>query len=63
MQMGENVSYKVEGNTLTITVDLAKRYGPSASGKTTKIASTGGNHAVGHSSGAVIGLNVYTKGA
>lgn len=37
-----NVEYKVEGNTLTLKVDLSKSLGPSASGKTILVASTQG---------------------
>lgn len=56
-----NIKTDIKGNILTITVDLSKRYGKSASGKTTVIATTSGNTPLGHASGAVIGLNVYTK--
>jgi hypothetical protein len=52
----------VKGDLLTITVDLAKDFGPSASGKTIVIASSKGNVPVsGTDTGAVIGLNVYRK--
>lgn len=61
MQIGDNVDYQIKGSTLTITVDLSKRLGPSASGKTIKIASSNGNVPLGHPSGATIGINVYTK--
>jgi hypothetical protein len=37
---------KVEGNILTIRVDLSKEFGPSSSGKTIIIASTEGNVSV-----------------
>ena len=57
----ENVTYKVTGKTLTITVDLSKRLRKSGSGKTTVIATTGGNIQVDPESGATMGLNVYTK--
>jgi hypothetical protein len=57
-----NVQYEVKGDILTIKVDLSKRNGKSASGKTTVIASTQGNVPIGHASGASMGLNVYTKG-
>ncbi len=54
----KNVELKVEGNILTIRVDLSKEFGPSASGKTTIVASTEGNVAIpGHE--AKVGLNVY----
>ena len=39
----KNVEMTVEGTVLTIKVDLSKEFGPSASGKTTIIASTEGN--------------------
>jgi hypothetical protein len=38
----KNVRMTVEGHKLTITVDLSKEFGPSASGKTILIASTEG---------------------
>lgn len=54
----KNVEMKVEGNILTIRVDLSKEFGPSTSGKTTIIASTEGNVSV-EGSDAKVGLNVY----
>ena len=39
----KNVDMKVNGNILTITVDLTKEFGPSSSGKSIVIASTEGN--------------------
>jgi hypothetical protein len=56
----KNVEMRVEGNILTIKVDLSKEFGPSASGKTTIIASTEGNVAVPDREEKV-GLNVYKK--
>ena len=56
----KNVDIKVEGNILTIKVDLTKEFGPSASGKTIIIASTEGNVAVPDRD-EKIGLNVYRK--
>jgi len=38
----KNVQMAVEGHRLTITVDLAKEFGPSASGKTIISPSTEG---------------------
>ncbi len=52
---------KVEGNILTIQVDLKKEFGPSASGKTIIIASTEGNISIPGNDEAKIGLNVYKK--
>ena len=57
----KNVEMKVEGNILTIQVDLTKEFGQSSSGKTIIIASTEGNIAVDGHEGTKIGLNVYRK--
>lgn len=57
----KNVEMKVEGNILTIQVDLKKEFGPSSSGKTVIIASTEGNIAIDGHEEAKIGLNVYKK--
>jgi len=56
----KNIEMKVEGNTLTITVDLSKDYGESSSGKNIIIATTEGNVTIPNSE-AKIGLNVYRK--
>ena len=60
-----NVETKVEGNVLTIKVDLAKNLGRSKSGKSILIASTEGNATVRTQDGREIklGLNVYTPEA
>ena len=42
----KNVEMSVEGNTLTIKVDLSKEFGPSTSGKTIIIASSEGNQSI-----------------
>jgi len=52
---------KVDGNILTIKVDLTKEFGPSSSGKTIIIASTEGNIAIPEKEEVKIGLNVYKK--
>lgn len=57
----KNVEMKVDGNILTIKVDLSKEFGPSSSGKTIIIASTEGNVAIDGPEGTKIGLNVYRK--
>jgi hypothetical protein len=49
----KNVEMSVNGNILTITVDLTKEFGPSSSGKTIIIASTEGNYRLPGRSGAV----------
>lgn len=56
----KNVELAVNGNTLTITVDLTKEFGPSSSGKTIIIASTEGNFTL-PGRNEVVGLNVYRK--
>jgi len=56
-----NVAMTVNGNVLTIMVDLTKDHGVSKSGKTRIIASTDGNQTVEGGAGAVIGLNIYRK--
>lgn len=56
----KNVEMSVDGNILTIKVDLTKEFGPSSSGKTIIIASTEGNVAVLERDEKV-GLKVYRK--
>jgi DUF4097 and DUF4098 domain-containing protein YvlB len=57
-----NANYRVDGDKLIITVNLNERHGPSASGKTTMIATTSGNVKLdGKFNGIHFGLNVYTK--
>lgn len=56
----KNVTMKVEGSKLMLEIDLSKSFGPSASGKTTIIASTEGNKAVPYQGKDIkLGLNVY----
>lgn len=52
----KNVETKMNGKILTITVDTSKSFGPSKSGKTTIIASSEGNIAIGD---VKLGINVY----
>jgi hypothetical protein len=56
----KNVDMTIQGTILTIKVDLSKEFGPSASGKTTIIASTEGNITIPDRE-EKIGLNVYKK--
>jgi hypothetical protein len=60
-QLMKNVEMTVEGNILTIKVDLTKEFGPSSSGKTIIIASTEGNVSISDSEEGKVGLNVYKK--
>ena len=57
----KNVELSLEGNILTIKVDLSKEFGPSASGKTIIIASTEGNMTIPGHEEAKVGLNIYRK--
>ena len=57
--MMTNVKWTREGNILTITVDTSKEFGPSKSGKTIIVASSGGNEALGDN--LIMGLNIYRK--
>lgn len=57
----KNVEMSIEGNILTIKVDLTKDFGPSASGKTIIIASSEGNQSIPGKETVKIGLNVYKK--
>jgi hypothetical protein len=56
----KNVEMRVEGDELTILIDLTKEFGPSKSGKTIIVASTEGNQLV-YNREEKIGLNVYKK--
>ena len=57
----KNVEMKLDGDILTIKVDVTKEFGPSASGKTIIIASTEGNISIPDKDEVKIGLNVYKK--
>ena len=57
----KNVEMKLEGDILTIKVDVTKEFGPSVSGKTIIIASTEGNISIPDKDNVKIGLNVYRK--
>lgn len=57
----KNVEMSLDGNILTIKVDVTKEFGPSSSGKTIIIASTEGNVGVPERQEVKIGLNVYKK--
>ena len=59
----ESLEYFVEDNgMLTIKIDTSKDIGPSASGKTTLIASSSGNAKISIGDREVfLGLNLYYK--
>lgn len=56
----KNIKMETQGDILTITVDLSKRYGKSSSGKNVIVASTEGNQSVPETD-YKIGLNIYVK--
>jgi hypothetical protein len=53
--LGRNVKATLDGDTLTLEVDLSQKPEPSASGKTMIIATTQGNK-IGEMH---VGLNIY----
>ena len=57
----KNIDMKLTGNILTITVDIAKEFGLSGSGKNIIIASTEGNVSIPNKEDVKIGLNIYRK--
>lgn len=57
----KNIDMKLDGNILTIKVDITKEFGLSGSGKSLIIASTEGNVSVEGKEAVKIGLNVYRK--
>lgn len=57
----KNVDMKLNGNILTIKVDITKEFGMSSSGKSLIIASTEGNVSIPERDEIKIGLNVYKK--
>jgi hypothetical protein len=60
-QQMKNVEMKLDGDILTIKVDVTKEFGPSSSGKTIIIASTEGNISIPDKDDVKVGLNVYRK--
>ena len=57
----KNIEHKIEGNILTVKIDLSKDFGPSSSGKTIIIASTEGNPPIKDGSPICMGINVYKR--
>jgi hypothetical protein len=57
----KNVTLAVDGNILTVKIDLSQRCGKSASGKSEVVASTLGNKAVPGFENIFLGINAYTK--
>lgn len=57
--IGQNIITKVDGNILTITVDLSQTHGPSTSGKTLIVASSKGNVQIPDAPDVMMGVNLY----
>ena len=57
----KNCEMKLNGSILTLTVDISKEFGKSASGKSITISSTEGNVSIPEKEDIKIGLNVYRK--
>ncbi len=57
----KNVEITVDGDILTVKVDLSKEFGESSSGKSIIIGSTEGNQSVPDKEEIKIGLNVHKK--
>ena len=62
-ELGVNVSAVVNDGILTLAVRLDERHGASASGKTTRVASTLGNKPVPGCGELRVGCNVYERKA
>ena len=57
----QNIEMSVDGDILTLKIDLSKRGGISNSGKTISVATTSGNVSVPEHKEIKIGLNAYVK--
>ncbi len=55
----KNIDLKIDGDILTIKIDLSKNFGKSKSGKTEIIASTAGNVSVPGREEVKLGINCY----
>ena len=57
----KNIEMQVNGDVLTVTIDLSQRHGKSGSGKNEIVASTEGNQSIPGRDEIKLGVNVYTK--
>jgi hypothetical protein len=56
----KNVQASVEGKTLVLRIDMTQDFGKSKTGKTTIVATTGGNVSIpGTVEGLKVGVNCY----
>ena len=56
----KNCTLAVDGDTLTVTINLKERNGLSSSGKTVIVATTEGNVAIPGFEHIKLGVNAYT---
>ena len=59
VELGQNITATIEGDKLTLVIDLGVNIGVSKSGKSSMIATTSGNQML--PGGVVIGVNIYRK--
>ncbi|HOX31442.1 MAG TPA: hypothetical protein PLB91_03880 [Spirochaetales bacterium] len=57
----KNVDMKLDGDILTIVVDIAQEFGLSPTGKSRIIATTEGNVSIPGRKAVRMGLNVYSR--
>jgi hypothetical protein len=55
---GIDITVAKDKKTATVTIDLTNDFGPSASGKTVIVGTTGGNVELGET-GVFVGVNAY----
>lgn len=55
----KNVDIEQDGNRLILTIDLSQNHGPSKSGKTILVSSTGGNVPVTPDGKTFVSVNVF----
>lgn len=56
--LGKNIDGQMDGDILTLRIDLSKTNGDSSTGKNVIVATTGGNIEIGDT-GIKLGLNAY----
>lgn len=56
----ENIDYILDGNILTLKVDISKRLGRSSTGRTITVASSGGGQRI-PGTDVTLNLNVWAK--
>jgi len=60
LNLGQNIEATLNGNTLTLVIDITKDFGKSASGKTSRVATTSGFKRIADSD-VSISMNVNRK--